>query len=83
MTILNSFEVTAHWVSQSRYYLVMLRPTSAKFYHVIAYPKVAERCTRKNLAISNTSTFEVRAHWVSSYYPVICYETHVRHFNKW
>ena len=42
LAISNSCEVTEFWVSQSSYYSVMLQPTGAKHYHVIAYPKVAE-----------------------------------------
>ena len=42
LAISNSFEVAAHWVSQSSDYSVMLWPTGANFHCVIAYPKVAE-----------------------------------------
>ena len=42
LAISNTFEVTAHWVSQSSYYSVILWPMGMKLHHVIAYPKVAE-----------------------------------------
>ena len=42
LAISNTFEVIAHWVTQSSYYSVILRPTGMKLHHMIAYPKVAE-----------------------------------------
>ena len=45
LAVSNTFEVIAHWVSQSSYYSVILRPTGhwgVKLHQAIAYQKVAE-----------------------------------------